>query len=335
MPFLEVNNLSVRFDIRDGVRHRYLYAVNGVSFGLAHAESLGLVGESGSGKTTLGRAVLGLIPTSGGEVLYEGRPLDAMLGGERDVLRRMAQMVFQDPFDSLNPRLSIGSAIGEGLAIHRLVPRDGRGARVAALLKMVGLDPEYATRYPHEFSGGQRQRIGIARALATGPQLIVADEPVSALDVSVQAQILKLMKDLQQQMGLAYLFIAHDLAVVRHMCDRVMVMYLGRIVESAPAADLFAQPAHPYTHALLSAVPDIDKGLRMRMSEGRRIVLKGDVPSPISMPSGCPFHPRCPCAEDICRSDVPPVREISPGHTSVCHFADRVAARGIGAMASP
>ena len=326
MPLLQVENLRISFQARDRFgRAKELRAVDGVSFELEKGEILGLVGESGCGKTTVGNAIIGMAPVCGGSVRFDGQDVTSLRGRQLKLFRQHVQMVFQDPFGSLNPRMSIGGGISEVLKVHRLVRgKEERVARVRELLTAVGLEPEYADRYPHEFSGGQRQRIGIARALALKPSLIIADEPVSALDVSVQVQILNLMKDLQKEMDLSYLFIAHDLAVVRYMCDRVIVMYLGKIVESAPAGELFARPAHPYTEALLSAVPDVDKGLRERKEKRRRIVLKGDVPSATERISGCPFHPRCHRAENICRVAAPPLTSCVAGHFSVCHFADRI-----------
>ncbi len=324
MPLLEVNNLKVYFKVPHGTKE--LRAVDGVTFFVEKGESVGLVGESGCGKTTVGNAVIGLVPTLEGTVLFDGGSTTGLRGKRLKFFRRRAQMVFQDPFGSLNPRMSVGSAISEVLKVHGLAgDRKKRACRVAELLKAVGLESEYASRYPHEFSGGQRQRIGIARALALNPSLIIADEPVSALDVSVQVQILNLMKNLQKERNLAYLFIAHDLAVVRYMCDRILVMYLGKIVESATADELFLHPAHPYTEALLSAVPDVDKGLRGRKGGARRIVLKGDVPSPVERIPGCPFHPRCHRARDICREKAPETKAVGAGHVSVCHFAEKMA----------
>jgi oligopeptide/dipeptide ABC transporter ATP-binding protein len=337
MSLLEVEGLAVGFDVRDGLgRKRLLRAVNGVSLRIAAGESLGLVGESGSGKTTLGRAILGLVPMAHGVVRFEGQDLRGLGHEEWLAVRRKAQMVFQDPFDSLNPRLSVGAAIGEVLRVHHLAAKGAVMTRVGELLALVGLDPEYAARYPHEFSGGQRQRIGIARALAAGPALIIADEPVSALDVSVQVQILNLMRRLQRDMQLAYLFIAHDLSVVRYMCDRVLVMYLGRIVEEGRTEDLFVRTAHPYTEALLSAVPDIERGLRSRHGRSERIVLKGDVPSAVQIPAGCPFHTRCHRAQPVCRERMPPHSEVTPEHWSDCHFAEEIMRQSLtGRRATP
>jgi len=324
VPILEVDDLRVRFKVGQG---RELRAVDGVSFCLNKGESLGLVGESGCGKTTIGNAIVRLVPASDGSIQFNGRDIVGLKGRELKHFRQQVQMVFQDPFGSLNPRMSVGASISEVLQVHNMAgSRHERHARAAELLKTVGLESEYAARYPHEFSGGQRQRIGIARALAVRPSLLIADEPVSALDVSVQAQILNLMKDLQNEMGLSYLLIAHDLAVVRYMCSRILVMYLGKIVESASAEELFEKPAHPYTEALLSAVPDVDKGLRAGTGGAERIVLKGDVPSPIDVIPGCPFHPRCHRAQAICRSQVPPAKTVGKDHVSICHFAENFGA---------
>jgi oligopeptide/dipeptide ABC transporter ATP-binding protein len=329
MALLEIEDLQVYFQARDRFgRSRNLRAVDGVSLTVDRGESVGLVGESGCGKTTLGNAVIGLVPATAGRIRFDEQDVGSFHGSALRRFRQRAQMVFQDPFGSLNPRMTVGGSIREVLRVHGLAEtREDAARRAVELLQSVGLDPEYADRYPHEFSGGQRQRIGIARALALGPSLVIADEPVSALDVSVQVQILNLMKDLQERMKLAYLFIAHDLAVVRYMCSRVEVMYLGRIVESAPSAGLFDRPAHPYTEALLSAVPDVDKGLRSRTTGSRRIVLKGDVPSATEIIPGCPFHPRCHRATDLCSRGEPPRQEVGPRHTSVCHFAAQMSKR--------
>jgi len=323
MDLLNIDNLKVYFKARDRFgAGSELKAVDGVSFEIARGESLALVGESGCGKSTIGNAIVGLVPVSGGTIRFEGRDITMLKGRELKLFRQKVQMVFQDPFGSLNPRMSIGTGIAEVLQVHRQVEgKQESSVRVAELLKAVGLAPDHARRYPHEFSGGQRQRIGIARALALKPSLIIADEPVSALDVSVQVQILNLMRDLQGEMGLSYLFIAHDLAVVRYMCDRVLVMYLGKIVESAPAEELFAKPSHPYTEALLSAVPDVGKGLKAGKVGRKRIVLKGDVPSATERIPGCPFHARCQRAQPVCSVDVPPRKDVGKGHFSVCHFA--------------
>lgn len=329
MAMLDIDNVKVRFKV-PGTKQA-LRAVDGVRFSLEQGESLGLVGESGCGKTTLGNAIIGEAPVSEGRIIFRGEDIVAFKGKALKAYRRQVQMIFQDPVGSLNPRMTIGAAIAEVLHVHRLVhSRAESAARVAELLKAVGLEGGYASRYPHEFSGGQRQRVGIARALAVQPSVIVADEPVSALDVSVQVQILNLMRDLQEQQNLSYLFIAHDLAVVRYMCSRILVMYLGKIVEASPTEELYERPSHPYTEALLSAVPDVDKGLRARTEGSKRIVLKGDVPSPVEIIPGCPFHPRCHRAKDVCRAVAPPTCTIGPGHTSVCHFAQELSVGGQG-----
>lgn len=318
---LEVKNLKVHFPVKHGLFSRvqaYVKAVDDVSFTIKPGETLGLVGESGCGKTTLGRAIVKLVEPTAGNILFEGEDIARLSGAELRARRRKFQMIFQDPYGSLNPRMTVGQIIGEAIDIHHLAESSSaRQKRIAELLKSVGLDPIYAQRYPHEFSGGQRQRIGIARALAVEPKLIVCDEPVSALDVSVQAQIINLLQDLQQQRGIAYLFIAHDLAVVEHISRRVMVMYLGKVVELAEAKAVVSAPKHPYTQALISAVPEVDPETKRK-----RIVLAGDVPSPINPPSGCPFHPRCPIAElPKCQAEIPPLREVTPGHWAACHFA--------------
>ncbi len=316
---LEVKSLKVHFPVDAGALSRtrdFVRAVDDVSFTLAPGETVGLVGESGCGKTTLGRAVIRLVEPTAGQVLFEGQDLARLQGAALRAQRRKFQMIFQDPFASLNPRARVENIIGEALDIHRLTPNSAaRRQRVERLLQNVGLDPAHAQRYPHEFSGGQRQRIGIARALAVEPKLIVCDEPVSALDVSVQAQVVNLLRDLQRAHGMAYLFVAHDLAVVRHLSRRILVMYLGRIVEAGEARAVCQSPRHPYTQALISAVPVLDP-----KAKRQRIILGGDVPSPIHPPAGCPFHPRCPVAEARCKTDVPALRDIEPGRQVACHL---------------
>jgi oligopeptide transport system ATP-binding protein len=315
---LEVRGLKKYFSIRGGFFGREqgaVRAVDGVTFWLGRSETLGLVGESGSGKTTAGRTLLRLIEPTAGSARFEGVDIFAMERRELQSMRRRAQIVFQDPFASLNPRMTVGDTIREVLKVHRLAKGKAAETRVRELLQLVGLTPAHADRYPHEFSGGQRQRIGIARALSVEPDFIVCDEPVSALDVSVQAQVLNLLEELQHKLGLAYLFIAHDLSVVEHVSDRIAVMYLGRIVEMGEAGDVINDPKHPYTRALLSAVPVPDPGFRRE-----RIVLLGDVPSPSDPPSGCPFHPRChhPLKDADCAAMVPPLAEKGPGHFAAC-----------------
>jgi len=304
-----------------GRKRKELRAVDGVSLNVYPGETLGLVGESGCGKSTLGRMVWRLMEPTSGRVFFEGQDITHLATRQLRPLRRRMQIIFQDPYSSLNPRMSIGAAVGEAMRIHGLVRgKADEKDRVQALLKRVGLRPEHYSRYPHEFSGGQRQRVGIARALAVQPSFIVCDEAVSALDVSIQAQIINLLKNLQQEMNLSYLFIAHDLKIVEYMSKRVAVMYLGKIVELANAGDLYAGAAHPYTKALLSAVPVPDPTRKRK-----RLILQGDVPSPIDPPSGCHFHPRCPIAEKgLCDQKVPPLREVSLGHEVACHKAEDV-----------
>lgn len=320
MHLLEVKNLRVAFRVKrrpfGGVREQ-LMAVDDVSFSIAPGETLGLVGESGCGKTTVARSVIRLQTPTAGSVLFEGEDITRLDGSDLRARRRKFQMIFQDPHGAMSPRMTAGEIIGEAIDAHGLADGpESRRIRTESLLKAVGLEPSHADRYPREFSGGQRQRIGIARALAVEPKLIVCDEPVSALDVSVQAQIVNLLRGLQRDRMLAYLFIAHDLAVVEHISHRVLVMYLGKIVEAGEVQSVVRAPRHPYTQALVSAVPVIDPETRRK-----RIVLSGDAPSPICPPPGCPFHPRCPLAEARCRTEPPRQREVAPGHFVRCHLA--------------
>ncbi len=317
---LDVENLRKYFPVRTGTLFRRtasLRAVDGVSFQIREGECLGLVGESGCGKTTVGRTVLALYPATGGHVRFKGQDLFQLPAGQLRRLRREMQVVFQDPVGSLNPRMTVLDIVGDAPVVHGLFPARKKRERVQELLVQVGLDPDTLSRYPHEFSGGQRQRIGIARALALEPRLIVCDEAVSALDVSVRAQIINLLEELQQKLGIAYLFISHDLSVVRHLSHRVSVMYLGRIVEEADTENLFAIPVHPYTQALLSAIPVPVPGQRRN-----RVLLPGEVPSPLNPPSGCPFHPRCAKRLPRCEYVVPEMIEVDEGHKVACHLVE-------------
>ena len=318
-PIMEVEGLKTHFPVRKGVLGRtvgYVYAVDGISFSIREGETLGLVGESGCGKSTVGKTILKLIEPTAGRVRLEGKDITELSRREMRPFRREMQIIFQDPYSSLNPRMSVGNIVGEPFIIHKLASGKDREERVAALFERVGLRPEQMRGYPHEFSGGQRQRIGIARALALNPKLIVADEPVSALDVSIQAQVINLLMDLQEERGLSYLFISHDLAVVEHISHRVAVMYLGKLVELADKKEIYLNPLHPYTEALLSAVPVPDPAARNK----KRILLEGDVPSPIDPPAGCRFHTRCPYVESRCRTEEPAWREVGPGHWVACHL---------------
>ena len=320
-PLVEVKNLKKYFDINvSKLKSKPLKAVDDVSFSIKKGETLGLVGESGCGKTTIGRTILNLYKPTAGEIWYDGKQIKT----KRDIyeLRKKATMVFQDPYSSLNPRMTVSDIIGEPLDIHKLYKtKKEREDKILKLLGMVGLNSEHASRYAHEFSGGQRQRIGIARSLAVNPEFIVCDEPVSALDVSIQAQIINMLQELQEQMNLTYLFIAHDLLVVRHISDRIGVMYLGRLVELADAEAVYDKPLHPYSKSLLSAVPIPDPKIA---KINKRIVLSGDIPSPLNTPVGCPFHTRCPYAVSICSGSMPEFREISSGHFVACHRAEEI-----------
>ena len=318
-PLLEIKHVKKYFPIRKGVLQREVarvHAVDDVSFAIREGETLGLVGESGCGKSTLGRTIVRLLVPTAGEIIFQGRSIERLSPRALRPLRREMQMVFQDPYASLNPRKRVGTIVGDPMRIHKLGSKKEQKARVEELLETVGLSPEHYNRFPHEFSGGQRQRIGIARALALQPKLVIADEPVSALDVSIQSQMLNLLEDLQNEFKLTYLFIAHDLGVVRHVSDRIAVMYLGKLVELSPAEELYQRPIMPYTEALLSAVPIPDPDLAAKRE---RIVLEGDVPSPIDPPSGCRFHPRCRYATGVCSEIEPPLVDYGRGHLAACH----------------
>jgi oligopeptide transport system ATP-binding protein len=322
-PLLHVENLCKEFPVEGGFGSRnrkFVHAVNNVSFDIYPGETFGLVGESGCGKSTTGRCIMRLTQPTSGTVVFDGKDVGKMSKAELKEMRRNMQFIFQDPYASLNPRMTIGEIISEPLIIHGVMPdKEERLKYVRSLLDIVGLNPEHINRYPHEFSGGQRQRVGIARAFALKPKLIICDEPVSALDVSIQAQVLNLLNDLQQEYGTAYLFIAHDLSVVQHISDRIAVMYLGNMMEFSDWKSLYAAPHHPYTQSLLSAVPVPDPDIQ---HSRKRIILQGDPPSPIDPPSGCRFHTRCPIAKDICSKEpMPELREVAPGHFCACHFA--------------
>ncbi len=325
---LKVENLKMHFPVLRGVFQRQvgsIKAVDGISFDVLRGETLGLVGESGCGKSTTGRVILQLYKATAGSVFLDGEDLMRLHGGALRHRRRKMQMIFQDPYASLNPRMTIGEIVGEPLEVHNIVRGREKSDRIAYLLQVVGLNPQYANRYPHEFSGGQRQRVGIARALALDPSFIVCDEPISALDVSIQAQVVNLLEDIQKKMGLTYLFIAHDLSMVRHISNRVAVMYLGKLMELADRGEVYNDPLHPYTQALLSAIPIPDPVLE---EQRKRIILTGDVPSPANPPSGCVFHTRCMYAEQICTDKIPDWREIHAGHWVACHFAERFVKSG-------
>ena len=334
-PMVEVDQLKVYFPIYAGLLQRRagdVRAVDDISFEIRRGETFGLVGESGCGKSTTGRAVIRLRNPTGGVVRFDGRDLMSLSREELRLARRRMQIIFQDPYSSLNPRMTVASIIGEPLDTHNLGSKSSRRDRVSELLQLVGLNPNYRNRYPHEFSGGQRQRIGVARALAVEPEFIVCDEPISALDVSIQAQVLNLLVELRERFGLTYLFIAHDLSVVRHISDRVGVMYLGKLVEVGPPDILYAGPGHPYTRALLSAVPIPDPKTERKR---KRVILTGDVPSPVNPPPGCRFHTRCWLYErlgrpEVCRTEEPPLREVRPEHYAACHFAEDALRSDVG-----
>ena len=320
-PLIEVKNLKEHFPIQvSGLKTKPLKAVDGVSFSIKRGETLGLVGESGCGKTTVGRTLLHLYKPTDGEIIYDGKPIKT--AADIKEFRKKATMVFQDPYSSLNPRMTVADIIGEPLDVHKLYKtKEERQARILELMSYVGLNSEHAARYAHEFSGGQRQRIGIARALAVNPEFIVCDEPVSALDVSIQAQVINMFQELQEKLGLTYLFIAHDLLVVRHISDRIAVMYLGKMVELADANEIYDHPLHPYSKSLLSSVPVPDPETARN---NKRIILEGDIPSPLNAPSGCPFRTRCRYATDVCAQSMPEFKEVKPGHFCACHNLENV-----------
>ena len=320
-PLIEVRNLKEHFPIQvSGLKTKPLKAVDGVSFSIKRGETLGLVGESGCGKTTVGRTILNLYKPTSGEIIYDGKPIKT--AADIKEFRTKATMVFQDPYSSLNPRMTVADIIGEPLDVHKLYKtKEERQARILELMSYVGLNSEHAARYAHEFSGGQRQRIGIARALAVNPEFIVCDEPVSALDVSIQAQVINMFQELQEKLGLTYLFIAHDLLVVRHISDRIAVMYLGKMVELADADEIYDHPLHPYSKSLLSSVPVPDPETARN---NKRIILEGDIPSPLNAPSGCPFRTRCRYATDVCAQSMPEFKEVKPGHFCACHNLENV-----------
>ena len=321
---IKITNLKMHFPMYEGMLFRKeksrVRAVDGLTFDIFEGETLGLVGESGCGKSTTGRAIIRLYEPTEGSIEFAGKDLAKLNRAQLHPLRRDLQMIFQDPYASLNPRMTVFDIISEPLKVHKIVPKDDVNAKVQELMETVGLDPRFIRRYPHEFSGGQRQRIGIARALASKPKFIVCDEPISALDVSIQAQVINLLEDLQKEFGLTYLFIAHDLAAVRQISDRIIVMYLGHLVELADGNEIYENPQHPYTQALISAVPIPDPEVE---AARERIVLQGDVPSPLNPPSGCVFHTRCPYAFDKCKKDMPEFKETTPGHFVACHLMDK------------
>ncbi|KJR47893.1 Oligopeptide transport ATP-binding protein OppF [Desulfosporosinus sp. I2] len=317
---LEVNNLVKHFPLGGGLfskKQQAVQAVNGISLKVKRGETLGIVGESGCGKSTAGRTIIRLYEPTAGQIIFEGKDVTKAQGNDLMELRRNMQMIFQDPYASLNPRMTVGDIVAEAIDIHRLLTGQKRTQRIFELLKIVGLNPEHANRFPHEFSGGQRQRIGIARALAVNPSLIICDEPISALDVSIQAQVVNMLEELQQKLGLTYLFIAHDLSMVKYISHRIAVMYLGRIVELTSSKDLYANPMHPYTQGLLSAIPIPDPHVE---AQRRRIIPKGNVPSPIDPPSGCYFRTRCPHAMDVCAKEAPELTEMGNEHLVACHL---------------